>query len=194
VGRTPRPGRVGTSGSLDPSSPGGTTPQTRSTAGHGAHHAATLPQPPGGLASLDDVDEFLLTPDQRRERAVALEVAAMRQDLTRLTTTHTFSQVHYSRDTRGRADATNVTGPGRTANVFQVGPQKRTVQVIKADLDARYQTNAPWYGNQKIKTRLKDQSGTAKFALANWSPLLHRFMLSNGAHNGGRDDAIRWTV
>jgi hypothetical protein len=163
------------------------------------HPPATLKPghlpPQSANLHLDENDEFVLSPAQRRRRAVEQDVAAMRQDLIRMTTTHTFSQLHYTQDTKGRANKEVAEKPSRTANVHQIGPQKRTVQVIKADIDARYRDTVPWYGNPKQRIRLREQqASTAKFALCNWSPLLHRFMLSNGTDNNGRLDSIRWTL
>jgi hypothetical protein len=151
---------------------------------------------PPRINPLTPEEEEALTPDERRQRSVNQQVAMLYQDMSRIKNTHTFSQAHYQRSAVGRAavESGMVAQPFRTANVHQLGPQKRTVQVIKQDLDAKYRGSVPWYGNPKQKVRLREQTGTAKFALYNWSPLLHRFMLSNGADNPNRPESIRWTT
>lgn len=135
------------------------------------------------------------TPEARKRLAVEREVATMTQDLKRLAVTHTFSQAAYAKGAgnRGRVEG-GVPAPDRVTKAYHIGPRKRTVQVIKEDLDAKYRETVPWYGNPRHRVPLRDErTGTSKFALRNWSPLLQRFLISTGSDNMNRPDSIKWT-
>lgn len=140
---------------------------------------------------------------------VVKDVELFRNELLRMRNTHTFSQFHYGAGaavgptTPGRtvgatatsANSTNpVPLPKRVANTFAIGPQKRTVQVIKAELDAKHREVNPWYAKQSDRIPLKDELSSAKFSLKNWSPLVHRFMLLNGTENRNNCEGMTWTL
>lgn len=147
----------------------------------------------------------------RREQIVRNDIEGMKNELGKLRTTHTFAQFHYSghmtrqvptfRDadievdpTSGKLAGVEERLPARIAHAFAIGPKKRNIQVIKEDLDSKFLSNAPWYAGRGQRVPIKDHSSVHKFALNNWSPLLHRFMAANGEENLRPVEVMNWTV
>ena len=89
--------------------------------------------------------------------------------------------------------------PSRVAGAHALGPRKRTVQVIKEELDAKYREHIPWFANQRHRLPIKEHVTETKFELHNVSPLFQRFLLvhGSGVQSGLPDSAsecIQWTV
>lgn len=149
---------------------------------------------------------------KKKDTLLKQDMEAMKQELNKFKTTHTFAQFHYSghmtrqvptfRDAdvevdvnSGKLQGVEERLPSRIAQAFVIGPKKRNVQVIKKDLESKFLSTQPWYAGKNQKIFIKDTMtiGT-KFATNNWSPLLHRFMLTNGEDNLRPLETMNWTL
>jgi hypothetical protein len=177
----------------------------------GGSNPSSRPHRPNGFSEFGT-----LVPDdpvaKKKEAQLKQDLDAMKAELNKFKSMHTFAQFHYSghvtrqvptfRDADAEVDTASgkLAGveerlPARIAQAFVIGPKKRNVQVIKKDLESKFLTNQPWYASKHQRTFIKDTAASAtKFATNNWSPLLHRFMLSNGEENLRPVETMNWTV
>lgn len=150
------------------------------------------------VASDDPLDPVEI----RKKALVQQDVSVMADQMAKIRTTHTFSQYHYTGGVTRQAtshanassdDTSNL--PKRIAQSYSVTNGKRNVQVIKKEIDGRFREQLPWYC--KADARVTKRDGTSRsttFSLSNWSPLMHRYMLTGGEDNKAVAKSIFWTV
>jgi hypothetical protein len=169
-------------------------PSKPTVAGMRQHSPRSLhQQQPESLSISDPVD-------LRKQQSVADALAQFQRDLSKMRTTQTFSQFHYSNLIVKKAvvfkdDEDDESDAVETQSLTQRGPRRqRTVAVIQKDLEKKFQAAAPWYNKPGGHVFIADKSNSAKFSLTNWSPLLHRYMLANGENNPMQPKSLTWTL
>ena len=206
-GLKPSPPPTAHGGSLTEGGVANNTPKSRPNTGAHISSSAGGPFVTDSIASLQGAPTIgtssgeTAAAEMRKALLVKQDVDAMRTEMMKMRTTHTFSQYHYTgtvtRQATAQATSTDEGSnlPKRIAQSYVVTTGKRNVQVIKKELDERFREQLPWYCKQDDRVSIRDScSRSTTFSLSNWSPLMHRQMLASGEDNKATPIPMFWTV